>query len=46
MEEERARKEAAGESVDPLEFDSMSREEAWQAMEEVMKAFVQAGDDM
>ncbi|XP_067942893.1 leucine-rich repeat-containing protein 74A-like [Watersipora subatra] len=41
LEEEKARKEAAGEDVDDLSFEGLSREEAWEAMEEVMKAFLE-----
>ena len=44
MAEEKAKKEAAGEDIDKIDFQGLTREEAWEAMEEVMKVFLQADD--
>ena len=40
IEEEKAKKEAAGEDVEKMDFQGLTREEAWEAMEEVMKVFL------
>jgi len=41
MEEEQQKKQAAGEDVENVDFTVLSREEAWEAMEEVLKVFLQ-----